>query len=148
MPREGCLFCNIVSGTERSWIVYRDRQVMALLDPYPLTRGHTLIIPINHFESMFDIPDPLLRRIISLSKELCRAYEDALKIQGVSIEVMNHRLKKPANRHFHLHVIPRYNKNAKRDPANVKPSQTFPRESEKNLDRVLSRIRVKPLQIS
>ena len=114
---------------------------MALLDPYPLTRGHTLIIPIRHYESMFDIPYPLLRRIISLAKKLCIAYECVLKIQGVSIDVLNHRLKTPAYRHFHLAVVPRYDMNDKRDPANVKPSQKFPREPEANLERTLSMIR-------
>ena len=142
MPTEACLFCDIVSGRERSWVVYRDDQLMAVLDPYPMTKGHTLVIPIRHHESMFDIPDSTLRKIISLSKRLCKAYEQTLKIQGVSIELLNHRLKTPAHRHFHLHVIPRYDKDDVRDPANVKPSQTFPRESEKNLNRILSRAKL------
>jgi len=142
MPTEACLFCDIVSGRERSWVVYRDSQLMAFLDLYPMTRGHTLIIPIRHYESMFDIPDPTLRKIISLSKRLCKAYEQTLKIQGISIEVLNHRLKSPAHRHFHLHVIPRYDKDDLRDPANVKPSQKFPRESEKELNRTLSRVKL------
>jgi len=135
------LFCNIVARREKSWVVYRDTQVMALLDRYPLTTGHTLIVPIRHYESMFDIPYPLLRRVISLAKRLCITYERALKIQGVSIDVLNHRLKTPAYRHFHLAVVPRYDINDKRDPANVKPSQTFPRESDANLDRILAIIR-------
>ena len=139
---EKCLFCDIVMGRERAWVVYRDSYVMALLDPYPVTRGHTLIIPIRHYESMFDIPDQLLRRIISLSKGLCKAYETTLEIQGVSIEVLNHRVKTPFYRHFHLHVIPRYNKRDKRDPANVRPGQRFPKETVANLDRTLARIRV------
>ena len=113
------------------------------LDPFPVTEGHTLIIPKKHYESMFDIPDPLLRQIISLSKRLCRTYEAALNIQGISIEVLNHRLKRPRFRHFHLHVIPRYDPNDARDPANVKPSQTFPRESSKNLEKTLSLIKSK-----
>lgn len=117
---------------------------MALLDPYPMTRGHTLIIPIRHYESMFDIPDQLLRRIISLTRKLCKTYEAALEIQGVSIEVLNHRLKRPAHRHFHMHLIPRYDKNYPNDPANVKPSQTFPRQSDKNLDDTLSKVRLAP----
>jgi histidine triad (HIT) family protein len=141
MGLESCLFCKIVAGKEKSWVVYRDSQVMALLDVYPLTRGHTLIIPIRHYESMLDIPYPLLRRIMSLAKKLCISYERALKIQGVSIGVLNHCLKTPAHRHFHLAVVPRYNMNDKRDPANVKPSQTFPRESDANLDRILGVIR-------
>jgi histidine triad (HIT) family protein len=113
---------------------------MAILDRFPLTRGHTLIIPIRHYESMFDIPEILLRHIISLSKKLCLRYEQALEIQGVSIEVLNHKVKTPKYRHFHLHVIPRYDKNDARDPANVKPSQTFPRESDANLDATLSKV--------
>lgn len=114
---------------------------MALLDPCPTTKGHTLIIPIRHYESMFDIPEELLSRIISLSKELSLSYERSLKIQGVSIEVLNHRQKKLGFRHFHLHLIPRYDKDDPRDPANVRPSQTFPRESDGNLDATLSQIK-------
>ncbi len=143
MARGGCLFCRVVAGEERSWCVYRDRSVMALLDPYPLTRGHTLVIPVRHYESMFDIPDPLLRRIVSLSKRLCMAYEQALGVEGVAVEVLNHRLKKPAHRHFHLHVIPRYDRDDQRDPANVKPGQNFPRESARSLDRTLSKVRAR-----
>jgi histidine triad (HIT) family protein len=141
MAAEDCLFCKIVTGKERSWIVYRDRYIMAILDPFPITEGHTLVIPIRHYESMFDIPYPLLRRIITRAKRLCMTYERTLRIQGVSIDVLNHRFKTLAYSHFHLHVIPRYNKNEKRDPANVKPSQTFPRESDAKLDRILDVIR-------
>jgi histidine triad (HIT) family protein len=141
MAQGGCIFCRVVSNKERSWVIYRDSQVMALLDPYPMTRGHTLIIPIRHYESMFDIPESVFGRIISLSKKLSLSYEKTLDIQGVGIEVLNHRRKNPAFRHFHLHVIPRYDKNDPRDPANVKPSQAFPRESDGNLDGTLATIR-------
>jgi len=137
MAGEKCVFCRIVSGKEKAWVVGRDKFVMAVLDPYPLTKGHTLIIPIQHYESMFDIPEELLVRITKLSRRLCRSYERTLAIQGVSIEVMNHRQKNPRLRHFHLHVIPRYAKNDRRDPANVKPSQVFPRESDARLTRIL-----------
>ncbi len=122
-------------------MVFRDRQVIVLLDPYPVTRGHTLIIPVRHCEDIFDIPEELLLRITALAKRLCISYEKSLGMQGVSIGVLNHREKNPAYRHFHLHVIPRYDKDDPRDPANVKPSQTFPRESDENLDAILSQIR-------
>jgi len=89
---------------------------------------------------MFDIPDPLLRHIISLSKKLCEKYEQTLEMQGVSIDVLNYKDKTSKYRHFHLHVIPRYDKNNARDPANVKPSQAFPRESDANLGATLSKV--------
>ena len=76
-----CLFCGIVSGREKSWVVYRDPHVMALLDRHPMTRGHTLVIPVHHYESMLDIPETLLKRVVVLSKKLCMAYERALKTQ-------------------------------------------------------------------
>jgi diadenosine tetraphosphate (Ap4A) HIT family hydrolase len=116
---------------------------MALLDPYPLTRGHKLVIPVKHFASIFDIPDKLLRRIASLSRDLCRSYGRSLRIQGFSIEVMNHRQKTQAYRHFYLYIIPRYNRNDKRDPANVKPSRRVPRESDSRMSRTLAAIKAK-----
>jgi len=53
---------------------------------------------------------------------------------------MNHKAKNPAYKHF-LHIIPRYDKNAKNDPANVKPGKIRPRESEENLDKTLREIK-------
>ena len=137
-----CLFCGVASGKEKSWIVYRDRSTMAILNPFPFTRGHTLVIPAKHYESMFDIPKPQLSRITSLAKRLCISYEKSLSIQGICIEVLNHKLKSPKFRHFHLHVIPRYDPEDKRDPGNVKPRQMFPRERDRNLDRTLDKIKL------
>ena len=54
--------------------------------------------------------------------------------------MMNHRLKSTQNKHFHLHVIPRYDKNARNDPARVKPNKRFPKESGERLYRTLKRI--------
>jgi histidine triad (HIT) family protein len=136
-----CTFCKIIRWEERAWVVYKDNQTMALLDRYPVTKGHTLIIPVRHYDGIFDIPGELLNQIVSLSKKLSLSYEKSLRIQGVSIELLDHRQKKPEFRHFHLHVVPRYDKDDPRDPANVKPSQRFPKESDENLDVMLSRIR-------
>jgi histidine triad (HIT) family protein len=139
--QEECLFCEIVSGMTKSWIVYRDRSTMAILNPFPYTKGHTLIIPIRRYESMFDIPEPLLSRVSRLAKRLCVSYEKSLLIEGVCLEVLNHRLKSSRQRHFHLHVIPRYDPKDKRDPANVEPRRTFPRENDQSLDETLSKIK-------
>jgi len=136
-----CLFCRIAKGREKSWIVYQDRFVIALLNPYPLTKGHTLIIPTHHYESIFDIPSPLLNRIMSLSKRLSEKYERTLKIQGVAIEVLNHNRKSKAFKHFHLHLIPRYDKSSKRDPANVKPGAKLPRVTDRTLNSILSLVK-------
>ena len=111
---------------------------MAILDIYPMTKGHTLVIPVRHYEGISDIPERLLNRVVSLSKALTVSHAKSLRMQGVSIGLLNHKQKRPALRHFHLHVIPRYDKNDPRDPANVKPSQVFPRESDENLDSILS----------
>ena len=139
--QQGCLFCDIISGKEKSWVVHQGRQISAILTPFPYTKGHTLIIPIKHYESMFDIPEPLLARI-TLAKRLCVSYEKSLRIQGVMICVLNHKLKNPKFRHFHLHVIPRYKIGIQRDPANIKPKQIFPIETDENLNRTLAKIKI------
>ena len=136
-----CIFCRVVAGKERAWIVYRDAKVIGLLDRFPMTKGHTLIIPAQHYESMFDIPQYLLEMIADLAKRLAISYERSLGIQGVSIEILNHKEKDPAHRHFHLHVIPRYDRDDPRDPAKVAPSQAFPEESVTNLNNILSLVR-------
>jgi len=59
-----------------------------------------------------------------------------------AFEVLNHRYKRSKFSHFHIHVIPRYDISDKRDSANVKPSQTWPREPDSGLNKVLSKLGV------
>ena len=52
--KENCIFCKIINGEISSKILYEDNDIMILLDAYPDTDGHALVIPKKHYEDMED----------------------------------------------------------------------------------------------
>ena len=50
-----CIFCKIINGDIPSYKIYEDEQVLVFLDINPDSNGHTLIIPKNHYQDIFDI---------------------------------------------------------------------------------------------
>jgi len=134
-----CLFCRITSGESKSWTVFEDGSVKAFLNIYPLTRGHTLIVPKKHYEGVSEIPDQTLRHMISIAKKLTRNYERNLNAQGVCLHSQDHKYKTIKFRHYHLHVIPRYNQNDRYDFSRIWP-KNVPKAKSADLNGVLSQL--------
>jgi diadenosine tetraphosphate (Ap4A) HIT family hydrolase len=73
-----CIFCQIVSGKRPSYQVYRDAHCMAFLDIFPLTEGHTLIIPLEHHPRLTRIPLGLSQHIGGVVSRLANAVVGAV----------------------------------------------------------------------
>ena len=56
---DDCIFCKIIKGEIPCYKVYEDDKVIAFLDVNPLSKGHTLVMPKEHFETVLDIPSDL-----------------------------------------------------------------------------------------
>ena len=54
--KTSCIFCKIANGTIPCYKVYEDNEVIAFLDVNPSSRGHTLVLPKEHFSSMVTCP--------------------------------------------------------------------------------------------
>ena len=52
---DNCIFCKIVQKKAPASIVYEDKQTMAFMSIQPITLGHTLVIPKNHYENIYEI---------------------------------------------------------------------------------------------
>jgi histidine triad (HIT) family protein len=52
-----CIFCKIVAGELPSYKIYEDEKYLAILDIFPSTEGHTLVIPKQHVEWVWDYPE-------------------------------------------------------------------------------------------
>lgn len=79
---------------------------MALLDIYPVQRGHVLVIPKKHFVDIWDIPPEVLTKVVEVTKRVAERMKDVLDTEGVNTFSAN---GKPAGQdiyHFHMHVIP------------------------------------------
>lgn len=98
-----CIFCKIVAGEIPAEKIYEDDKVLAFLDINPVTFGHTLIIPKEHYEMMADTPDELVGHCFIKAKELMLKLKKALNADYVAVSVSGIDIP-----HFHIHLIPRF----------------------------------------
>jgi histidine triad (HIT) family protein len=103
-----CIFCRIVRGEIPCYKVFEDDNVLAFLDVNPISRGHTLVIPKEHYADVFDIPEELLKEIIVVAKKISSTHMKKLRADGINISQSNKPAANQVVMHYHLHVIPRY----------------------------------------
>jgi histidine triad (HIT) family protein len=101
-----CVFCKIVRGEEPAYIIYEDEYVVAILDKYPINKGHTLVMPKRHYRDITEIPDEELCRVIKITKAITIAVMRALKVPGVRVVQNNGSEAGQVIFHVHFHVIP------------------------------------------
>ncbi len=80
-----CLFCKITKGEIPDTRVYEDDVVFAMMDIFPESKGHLLIIPKNHADNLFDCDVQILAHIVQVSQRLAKATKTALKADGIKI---------------------------------------------------------------
>ena len=103
-----CGFCKIVRNEKNSYCVYEDKIVKAFLDTNPWTRGHTLIIPKDHYADIFDIPEEELKWMIVITKRLATFYRKVFRGCDINIIQSNGKNAQQDIFHFHIHLVPRY----------------------------------------
>lgn len=103
-----CIFCSIVAGGIPSTKVYEDGEILAFMDIAPIVKGHALVIPKSHFESIADIPPELLGKVAVVARRVARAQLSALDADGVNIHQSNGAAAGQEVPHIHFHIIPRY----------------------------------------
>lgn len=100
-----CAFCDVVSGKLAVHVVFEDDISLAFLDHRPLFAGHSLLIPKQHFETLADLPEPLIGPYFSNAQWLARAIEAALKADGTFVAI-NNKVSQSVP-HLHTHIVPR-----------------------------------------
>ncbi len=106
-----CLFCKIVAGEIPSRRVYEDDVAIAFLDIGPWHPGHTLVIPKRHLADLAGAPDALteIAPAIDATAALLR---DRLGCDGMNLLSNQGAVSGQEVLHFHVHLIPRYARNA------------------------------------
>lgn len=107
MSAHDCLFCKMVAGRIPVTKVYEDEVVLAFLDIGPISDGHTLVIPKQHFEKLHDCPPQLLGRIASRLGKIAAAVAAAMNFDGYNVLCNNGRAAGQLIEHLHFHIIGR-----------------------------------------
>ena len=102
-----CIFCKIGQGEITSWKVYENEGVLAFLDVNPVNEYHTLVIPKNHYENIFDIPEDELKEVMAVIKKLVTLFNSKLGIRNVQIINSSGSEAQQDVFHIHFHIVPR-----------------------------------------
>lgn len=97
------VFGKIIRGEIPATKVYEDQKCLAFMDINPVSKGHLLLIPKEHYVWMQDVPDDLLSYLFIKTKDLMKAMKNSLEeCEYVQVSVVGKDIP-----HFHIHLIPR-----------------------------------------
>ncbi len=102
-----CIFCKIVNGEIPSYTIYEDEIVKVFLDVNPQNLGHMLIVPKIHTLDLNTIDINVITHVMVIAKQMKQLVEDKLHADGVTL-LQNNGIAQDV-KHFHLHIIPKYN---------------------------------------
>ncbi|HEY1916936.1 MAG TPA: HIT family protein [Streptosporangiaceae bacterium] len=100
-----CLFCAILRGEVPAWFVLDEPEVAAFLDVRPLFKGHVLVVPREHHETLADLPPVLVEPLFSRVRAISAAVPAAYGAQGSFVAINN--VVSQSVPHLHVHVVPR-----------------------------------------
>jgi histidine triad (HIT) family protein len=116
-PQEyNCPLCQIAKGqdTERGnqeeTVIYRDKTLTVFIAGkwWKTNPGHVIIIPNQHIENLYDMPEGIGHKIFDMSKQVAVALKKIYECDGTSTRQHNEPAGNQDVWHFHLHVFPRY----------------------------------------
>ena len=115
MKKDDCIFCKIANGEIPSKTLYEDEDFRVILDLGPATRGHALILPKEHADNLYELPEDTAAKTFVLAKKMATKMAEKLQCDGLNIVQNNGEAAGQTVFHFHMHIIPRY----KNDTVNV-----------------------------
>src|SRR5688500_12353388 len=100
-----CTFCAIATGALPAAVVAADDDVVAFLDVRPVFKGHVLLVPRRHHETLPDLPAADVATLFGWAQRLAVAVRDGTGAQGTFVAI-NNRVSQSVP-HLHVHVVPR-----------------------------------------
>jgi ATP adenylyltransferase len=107
----GCVFCEAVkSGDDaRAAIVYRGEHCFIILNAYPYTPGHVMVVPYAHLDELQKLPAEAAHEMMGLSQRMETALRELYHPDGINLGM---NIGKAAGAgiagHIHMHVLPRW----------------------------------------
>lgn len=106
--KDNCIFCKIASGEIPSYTVYEDDDFKAFMDISPASKGHTILIPKQHADNIFEIDETVASKLLPVAARIAKALKAELKCEGLNLLQNNGEAAGQTVFHFHMHLIPRY----------------------------------------
>jgi histidine triad (HIT) family protein len=104
--KQHCPFCKIVKGEIPSTKVYEDSECIAVLDINPGAKGHTLLVPKEHYPILPLIPQAVQQHLASVASQLSQALKKAMLTNNTEIFIANGAAAGQQSSHFLIHLLP------------------------------------------
>ncbi len=107
----GCVFCDAVNAGDdaKTRIVYRGTGCFVILNTFPYTPGHVMIVPYAHLDELQKLPVEAANEMISLSQRMETVLRELYRPDGINLGM---NIGKAAGAgiagHIHMHVLPRW----------------------------------------
>lgn len=101
-------FAKIIRGEIPAHKVYEDSEVIVMMDIFPQSKGHTLVIPKAASRNLFDADPAVLAKAIGVVQRVANAVQKAMSSDGIRIAQFNEAPAGQSVFHLHFHVIPAY----------------------------------------
>ena len=134
MKKDDCIFCKLANGEIPSRTLYEDDDFRVILDLFPATKGHALILPKEHADNLFELPEETASKVLGIAQKMGFLLREKLHADGLNLMQNNGEVAGQTELHFHMHVIPRY----KDDGQHIAPKPTSP--SAEELDEIRDQI--------
>ena len=99
----------MISGKCPYYEIYHDSNIIAILDKYPIDKGHSLVITKKPYEKLTDMSNQEVAELFSKIPKIANAIIKATNADAFSIAQNNGKAAKQIIPHVHVHIIPRYN---------------------------------------
>lgn len=109
-----CVFCKIVAGQIPSTKVHEDELTLAFMDIGEVNPGHVLVAVKPHVENIYGLNDVLAAAVFRTTARVARAVKKAYSPEGVTLYQANGAAAGQTVFHFHLHLVPRYDRDGLR----------------------------------
>jgi histidine triad (HIT) family protein len=126
-----------MGSISKQGIIYEDEKCYVVLDKYPATKGHLLVIPRKHYKNMLETPKEVIDDAYEVAKKAALRLKDKLKPDGLNITTNIGKAAGQLIMHFHIHVIPRYEEGRKEAKFKFDRDHQITRELERELQQLL-----------
>src|SRR3990167_6465184 len=107
---EDCIFCKIVDGKVPAAKVYEDDKVIGFLDIMPANKGHCLVVPKKHSQTLIEMGEEDLIAAMKAAKKVASALSLSFGNGSFNIVMNNGKEAGQIVNHAHIHIIPRFQK--------------------------------------
>lgn len=111
-PDGGCVFCRILASdapARETYVVWRSERVAVLLNAFPYTSGHVLVMPTRHLSELEDLSGDEAAAVWAAVTDAVRALKAAYKPEGVNVGInLGRAAGAGVPGHFHVHALPRW----------------------------------------